>query len=343
MSRLVTGKPKGRLNVLMSPPECGGVVRTHVLYVASSWSEFSPVLPDTPFEGRYRDRTPYTLTYARHGRADMSAPETSDRSAQSDTRLRDRHVVVTGGAQGIGRGIAVRCARAGADVTVFDLDTETAAETADAVRGLGREAAVVEVDVADEASVDRGVEEAVATFGPINGVVNNAGIQRSVPLLETSEAEWDRHFAVNAKGTFLVAKRVAGQMIADDVAGSIVNISSVGAERPFTGQGAYGASKAAVLTLTTVLAKELAEHGITANAIKPGTVETPMVTQWLEEKAAQSGQSPDEVLSESLSSHILDRPAQPEEIGHVAVLLLSDEGEWITGESIAVDGGYLKG
>jgi len=94
--------------------------------------------------------------------------------------------------------------------------------------------------------------------------------------------------------------------------------------------------------LTTVLAKELSDHGITANAIKPGTVETPMVEQWLTEKAEQGGQSPEEVLSESLSTHILDRPAQPEEIGHVAVLLLSSEGEWITGESIAVDGGYLK-
>jgi len=111
------------------------------------------------------------------------------------------------------------------------------------------------VDVAEEVSVDEGVESAVSALGPIHGVVNNAGIQRSVPLLETSEAEWDRHFAVNAKGTFLVSKRVAAQMIADDIGGSIVNISSVGAERPFTGQGAYGASKASVLALTTVLAK----------------------------------------------------------------------------------------
>ncbi|MFC6976719.1 SDR family NAD(P)-dependent oxidoreductase [Halomicroarcula sp. GCM10025709] len=263
-------------------------------------------------------------------------------SGSTDTRLTDRHVVVTGGAQGIGRGIAVRCARAGADVTVFDTNTEDADVTADQVRETGSGATVVEVDVADAASVDSGVEAAVEALGPIHGVVNNAGIQQSIPLLETTEAEWDRHFAVNTKGTFLVAKRIAAQMIADDVAGSIVNISSVGAERPFTGQGAYGASKAAVLALTTVLAKELAEHDITANAIKPGTVETPMVDQWLTEKAAQSDQSPEEVLSESLDTHILDRPAQPAEIGHVAVLLLSAEGEWITGESIAVDGGYLK-
>ena len=270
-------------------------------------------------------------------------PTENEPSVQHDSRLADRHVVVTGGAQGIGRGIARRCARAGADVSIFDTKPEKAAETAALVREEGGEATVVEVDVADADSVDRGVEAAVAELGPIHGLVNNAGVQRSISLLETSEEEWDLHFDVNAKGTFLVAKRVAERMIEDGVEGSIVNVSSVGAERPFRGQGSYGASKAAVLTLTTVLAKELSDHGITANAIKPGTVETPMVEEWLEEKAEGSDATPEEILADSLSSHILDRPAQPEEIGHVVVLLLSDEGEWITGESIAVDGGYLKG
>lgn len=272
----------------------------------------------------------------------MSTQEPGSGYTESDTRLTDQHIVVTGGAQGIGRGIAVRCAQAGADITVFDTNTEKADVTAEQVKKTGSRATVVEVDVADAASVDSGVETAAEAFGPIHGVVNNAGIQRSVSLLETTESEWDQHFAVNTKGTFLVAKRVAEQMISDDIAGRIVNISSVGAERPFTGQGAYGASKAAVLALTTVLAKELAKYDITANAIKPGTVETPMVEQWLSEKAAQSERSPDDVLSESLDTHILDRPGQPEQIGHVAVLLLSTEGAWITGESIAVDGGYLK-
>lgn len=262
---------------------------------------------------------------------------------QYDSRLLDRHVVVTGGAQGIGRGIARRCARAGANVSILDTQPETAEETAAIVRDLGRSAAVLECDVADEDSVRDAVTAAVDELGPIHGLVNNAGIQRSVPLLETSVDEWDAHFAVNARGPFLVAKHVAQRMIDDGVEGSIVNVSSVAAERPFPGQGAYGASKAAVLALTTVFAKELSDHGITVNAIEPGTVETPMVETWLEENAAGSDRTPGEVLSDSLSTHILDRPGQPEEIGHVAVLLLSEEGAWITGESIAVDGGYLKG
>ncbi|MFA1610856.1 SDR family NAD(P)-dependent oxidoreductase [Halobellus rubicundus] len=270
----------------------------------------------------------------------MSAPQSS--AEQTDERLADHHIVVTGGAQGIGRGIAIRCARSGADVTILDVDSAAAAETASRIRDLGCEAVVVETDVTDQEAIDAAIETATAELGPIHGLVNNAGIQRSVPLLETSEAEWDRHFAVNAKGPFLVSKRVAEQMIDDGIEGSIVNVSSVGAERPFSGQGAYGASKAAVLALTTVLAKELKAHGITANAIKPGTVDTPMVEEWADEKAEAKGVTSDEVLEEAMSTHILDRPGRPAEIGHVAVLLLSEEGSWITGESIAVDGGYLK-
>ena len=264
-------------------------------------------------------------------------------TTQTDDRLSDRHVVVTGGAQGIGRGIAVRCARAGADVTVFDTKPDVAAETASLVRETGSEAAVYEVDVTDESAVEAAVRSATDELGPIRGLVNNAGIQRAIPLLETSEAEWDAHFDVNAKGTFLVSKAVAASMVDNGVAGSIVNVSSVGAERPFPGQGAYGASKAAVLAFTSVLAKELSDHGITVNAVKPGTVETPMVEAWLDEHAEQSEKTREEVLADALDDHVLDRMGRPEEVGHVVALLLSEEGEWMTGESIAVDGGYLSG
>lgn len=259
----------------------------------------------------------------------------------ADTRLTDRHVVVTGGAQGIGRGIAVRCARAGADVSVFDTDTETATTTVEEVEDEGVRAAVYEVDVTDETAVLRAVEGAQADHGPIHGLVNNAGVQQSIPILETAVEDWEAHFAVNARGTFLCAKHVTESMIADGISGSIINIASVGAERPFRGQGAYGASKAAVEAFTTVLAKELSDHDITANSIKPGTVETPMVEKWVAEKAAVEGVTSRDVREEALEEHVLDRVGQPEEIGHVVVLLLSDEGNWMTGESVAVDGGYL--
>ncbi|GAA0668588.1 SDR family NAD(P)-dependent oxidoreductase [Natronoarchaeum mannanilyticum] len=260
-----------------------------------------------------------------------------------DTRLSGRHVVVTGGARGIGRGIATRCARSGADVSIFDLRPSVAEETAAEIRDIGGAASVHEVDVTDADAVEDAVAAAESALGPIDGLVNNAGVQQSISILETTEDEWDRHFDVNAKGTFLVSKRVAERMIETKTRGSIVNVASVGADRPFRGQGAYGASKAAVVTFTTVLAKELADHGITANSIKPGTIDTPMVQQWLEERAAESDATEDELLAETIDEHVLDRIGKPEEIGHAAVWLLSAEGEWVTGESIAVDGGYLKG
>ncbi|ELZ28066.1 short-chain family oxidoreductase [Halogeometricum pallidum JCM 14848] len=203
-------------------------------------------------------------------------------TTRTDDRLSDRHVAVTGGARGVGRGIAVRCARAGADVTVFDTKPDVAEETASLVRETGSQAAVYEVDVTDESAVEAAVRSATDERGPIHGLVNNAGIQRAVPLLETSEVVWDGHFEVNAKGTFLVSKVVAASMVDAGTADTVVNISSVGAERPFRRQGAYGASKAVVLAFTTVLAKDLSDHDITVNAVKPGTVETPMVEQWLE-------------------------------------------------------------
>jgi len=262
--------------------------------------------------------------------------------SQRDNRLSGDHVIVTGGARGIGRGIARRCARAGADISIFDIQPQDAEVTADEIREMGSNAAVFEVDITDEAAVTDAVTAATDELGPITGLVNNAGVQQSIPLLETTEAEWDRHLDVNAKGTFLVAKQVGKQMVEKDIEGSIVNLSSVGAERPFKGQGAYGASKAAVLSFTTVLAKELSEHGITVNAIKPGTVDTPMVQQWLTERAEAMDRTEDELLAETVDEHILDRIGQPEEVGHMVVLLLSDEGNWITGESVAVDGGYLR-
>ncbi|PSQ15158.1 NAD(P)-dependent oxidoreductase [Halobacteriales archaeon QS_8_69_26] len=249
---------------------------------------------------------------------------------------------MTGAARGIGAGIARRVARAGADVSIFDTRPGTAEETAAQVRDSGGEAAIFDVDVSSEAAIADGLDGAVSELGPIGGLVNNAGVQRAIPILETTEEDWDFHMNVNAKGTFLVSKAVAGHMVDEGTNGAIVNVASTAAVRAFPGQGAYAASKAGVVAFTKVLAKELGDHGITANAINPGTVDTPMVQEWLEEHAAESDRAEAEVLDDALESHTLDRMGRPEEIGHVAVLLLSKEGEWITGEAINVDAGYTS-
>jgi len=259
-----------------------------------------------------------------------------------DDRLAGCHIVVTGGARGIGRGIATRVAEAGADVTLFDIDVDSARETVDLVHERGGEANAVEVDVSNKDAVEDGVASAVARLGPIHGLVNNAGVQNATPILETTEEEWDFHLNVNAKGTFFCSKAVARQMLEEDIEGTIVNVASTAAERPFPGQGAYATSKAGVVAFTQVLAKELGDHRITVNAINPGTVDTPMVQQWLEEHAADSDLTEAEFLEDALSAHTIERIGQPEEIGHMATLLLSEEGNWITGETLNVDGGYTS-
>ena len=259
-----------------------------------------------------------------------------------DDRLQDRHVIVTGAAQGIGRGIAERAAEAGADVTIFDVNTDEAAETKTLVEQRDSRAQVVEVDVSDGDDIAGGVEHAIEEFGPIHGLVNNAGIQRSIPILELSEDEWDAHMAVNAKGVFFCCREVGSHMVEEGIEGAMVNIASTSAERPFPGQGIYAMTKAGVVGFTIVLAKELGEHGITANCINPGTVDTPMVQKWLEQNAERTGMSEDEILQDALDLHVLHRMGKPREIGHVATLLLSEEGNWITGETFNVDGGYTK-
>lgn len=260
-----------------------------------------------------------------------------------DDRLDGRHIIVTGGAQGIGRGIARRVARAGGTVSVFDLDPESAAETIEAVEAEGSAGTAFEVDVSDQTAVKEGVAAAIEAHGAIHGLVNNAGVQESVPILEADQEDFAFHFDVNVLGTFYCAQAVAEQMIDAGTEGAIVNIASTASERPFPGQGPYATSKAGVVTLGIVMAKELGEYGITVNTVNPGTVDTPMVQAFLEENAAQTDLTEEEILDDALSANIIERIGQPEEIGHVVTLLLSEEGEWMTGETINVDAGYTVG
>ncbi|WP_254280625.1 SDR family NAD(P)-dependent oxidoreductase [Haloarcula marina] len=258
---------------------------------------------------------------------------------EADDRLTDMHIVVTGGARGIGRGIAVRCAQANADVSIFDNKPDIAAETRDLIERTGGNASIFEVDVTDPEAVEQAVADARAVHGPIHGLVNNAGVQHLSPILELSPEEWDFHLDVNAKGTLLCSKHCALAMLDDEVSGSIVNIASSSADAPHLGQGAYGASKGAVETLTISLARELGEHDITANAIKPGGVETPMYDEWAGERANLEGVPKEEILECGHEGPPVGRIGEPADIGHMIVLLLSDEGEWVSGASIALDGG----
>lgn len=140
----------------------------------------------------------------------------------TDQKLHDRHVVVTGAAKGMGRGIATSCAEAGADITIFDVDTESAPETVEQVEGAGQAANVIELDVSDPAAHEDALEQAISTLGPVHGLVNNAGVQDVVPIMEATPEDWDYHMSVNAKGPFFLSKHAASHMIE----GSIVTIAS---------------------------------------------------------------------------------------------------------------------
>jgi NAD(P)-dependent dehydrogenase (short-subunit alcohol dehydrogenase family) len=187
--------------------------------------------------------------------------------------LDDRVVVVTGGAQGIGQGVALRLAAAGGRIAVFD--ARPATETLSRLGELGRPALGVEVDVSDAADVARAYERLDDAIGPPYALVNAAGIFADIPFLDTPIDVWDRVMGVNARGVFLSCQEAARRMSTAG-GGRIVNILSTASAQGFALESAYCASKGAVLLLTRVLAVELAPLGITVNGVGPGTVETAM-------------------------------------------------------------------
>jgi NAD(P)-dependent dehydrogenase (short-subunit alcohol dehydrogenase family) len=242
--------------------------------------------------------------------------------------LDDRVVVVTGGAQGIGQGIAIRLAAAGGRIAVFD--ARLATETLSRLGELGRPALGVEVDMSDAADVARAYERLDDGFGPPYALVNAAGIFADVPFLETSVDVWDRVMSVNARGVFLSCQEAARRMSAAG-GGRIVNILSTASAQGFALESAYCASKGAVLLLTRVLAVELAPLGITVNGVGPGTVETAMGKDYL-------ARGP--IAGHELSRTPMGRFGKPADIAETVHFLVS-EATWLTGQAIYVDGGFL--
>ena len=190
-------------------------------------------------------------------------------------QLIGRIAIVTGGASGIGAGIAAVLAEAGAAVVVADIDGGKAAEQAAVLRSKGHSAGAVAVDVADEASIVSACAQVIAEFGTPWALINNAGVQDRQLLLEGTVAEWDRTLDINARGPFLMSREVARAMVAGGQGGRIVNIASAAVIGSITtGHAAYGASKTALLGLTRASALELVSHGITVNTVLPGGVLT---------------------------------------------------------------------
>lgn len=249
------------------------------------------------------------------------------------TRLRERVALVTGGGSGIGRAISLRLAGEGARVLVGDLDPRSAQETADAARAAGGVAEFAAVDVCDGASVAALVDQAVATWGRLDVSVANAGIGLAGNVLDQSEEEWDRMFAVNARGAFLTCKHAARAMLPQG-SGSIVNVASVGGMVGLLDRAGYCASKAAVVGLTKAIAVDFADKGVRANSVSPGTVDSP----WIGRITADA-EDPAEKRQQMQARQPLGRFGAPEEIAGLVAYLASDEAAFVTGSNFVIDGG----
>jgi len=235
--------------------------------------------------------------------------------------------IVTGGARGIGREIALLLARQGADVAIFDVNEPTLSATTQELEALGRRALGLLVDVTDASAVDEAVAKVLDKLGRIDILVNNAGVTQDGLIVRMDEAQWDRVLDINLKGTYLCIRAVAKVMLRSR-RGRIVSIASIVGLIGNAGQANYAASKAGIIGLTKSVAKELASRGVTCNAVAPGFIKTEMTERLPEEVKRR--------LAEQIPMATLGEPL---DVAQAVGFLVSDAARYITGQVLVVDGG----
>jgi 3-oxoacyl-[acyl-carrier protein] reductase len=243
--------------------------------------------------------------------------------------LTGKTAIVTGGARGIGKAIALRLAQAGADVVISDIDLAGAEAAALEVKSMGRKSLALQGDISKLAEAESLIERTVAALGRVDILVNNAGITRDNLLVRMDEKEWDSVIAVNLKGTFNGIKAAARVMMKQR-AGKIISIASVVGVMGNAGQANYAASKAGVIGLTKSAAKELGGRNIQVNAVAPGYIETDM-TKDLPEAAKEA----------FLTLIPLKRPGTAADVADIVLFLASPLADYVTGQVVHVDGGMV--
>ena len=240
-------------------------------------------------------------------------------------RLRDRVAIITGGGQGIGRATCLLLAKEGANIVIAEHNPTTAETVGKEIEALGGRNLVLQTDVSDSNSVRSMVNQTLDAFGQIDILVNNAGIFSYTQIEECTEEEWDRIMAVNLKGPFLCSQAVIGTMKKQSY-GRIISLGSLaGQVGGLVSSAPYAASKAGVMCLTKSLARALGPHNITVNAIAPGVAATDMTTN-----------HPD-----LTAQMVLGRVAEPVEVANAILFLASDEGSYVTGITLNVNGGMF--
>lgn len=251
--------------------------------------------------------------------------------------LKNKTAIVTGGAMGIGFGIAYRLAEAGANMVIVDLNEEAGNNVAKELTDGGFKASFIKTDVADEKQVKDATDFAVSKYGGIDIIVNNAGIFPIIPVMKMKPADFEKILAVNLKSVFLFMKAVSEVMIKQGRGGKIINITSIDALHPSSvGLAVYDASKHGLWGFTKNTALELAPHNIQVNAIAPGGITTPGTGA-----GAPVTQEMEAILKKFLAKIPMKRMGDPDDIGKVALFLASDLSSYMTGSQVVVDGGVL--
>lgn len=254
-------------------------------------------------------------------------------------RLKDRVILVTGGASGIGAAFCRGFAREGAHVVVADLNATAATELAREITQASGSAIAVSMDVTDRELVAAGIADSVKAFGKLDAYFNNAGMNSPMKLLDVSEDNFNLIMKVNVLGVLIGMQEAAKQFIAQGSGGKIINTASIAGRTGFPSFAPYSAAKSAVISLTQSGARAWAEHNITVNGFAPGVVDTPLWVK-LDEELEEIGEA-DGKMDKLSSQIILGRPALPEDIVPTGVFLAAEDSDYITGQIIPIEGGMI--